>query len=338
MPPDTAHHVNTPRPVDFAIVGSARSGTTLVQRLAGDLDGVRTPPETHFFDLFLPALLAAQSFPLDEDGLRTALKQWASLEQCQGIEADLNAVADSLGGRCDSPGQLFNALVTQLTPGATIRGEKTPGHVRWWRPLARYNRSLVFVVVVRDPRAVVASSLAVPWGSGLVYGDWGSHLPLGLAYRWRETQRDARDLLSKLPHRSLLLRYEDIVRDPDTATAKVGELLGATAAAAATAARADAPRADDIVLPWESWKLNALGPVSGDRVDGWRATLSPAQAAMIAAICRAPMKQFGYDISPAETARAAAGFATLPPGIVRRLRGFRRILAAERRAIEGTAL
>jgi hypothetical protein len=319
-------------PVDFTIVGSARSGTTLVQRLAGDLDGVRTPPETHFFDLFLPALLAEQSFPLDEDGLRSALKQWANLEQCQGIDAVLDAIAQSLGGRCTSPGQLFNALVAHLTPDAEIRGEKTPGHVRWWRPLARHNPSLVFVVVVRDPRAVVASSLTVPWGAGLVYGDWGAHLPLGIAYRWRETQRDARELVTKLAHRSILLRYEDIVRDPDSATAKLGQFLGARNAAAGS------PRAENIVLPWESWKLNALGPVSEDRIDGWRETLTPTQAAMIATLCRSPMTQFGYDITRAESARAAAGFATLPPRTIRQLRGFRRILAAERRAIEATTL
>jgi len=42
---------------DFLIVGSARSGTTLVQRLACELPGVAMPPETHFFDIFLRRLL-----------------------------------------------------------------------------------------------------------------------------------------------------------------------------------------------------------------------------------------------------------------------------------------
>lgn len=37
----------------FLIVGTPRSGTTLVQRLASELPGVAIPPETHFFSLFV---------------------------------------------------------------------------------------------------------------------------------------------------------------------------------------------------------------------------------------------------------------------------------------------
>ena len=36
--------------VSFLMVGTPRSGTTLLQRLACELPGVGMPPETHFFD------------------------------------------------------------------------------------------------------------------------------------------------------------------------------------------------------------------------------------------------------------------------------------------------
>jgi len=51
------------RPVPhFAIVGSPRSGTTLVQRLCCELEGVVVPYETHFFSAYLP--VCRPRFPL----------------------------------------------------------------------------------------------------------------------------------------------------------------------------------------------------------------------------------------------------------------------------------
>jgi hypothetical protein len=317
---------------DFLIVGSPRSGTTLVQRLVGDLAGVQTPPETHFFDVFLLPLLAACSFPLDASGIYAALHSWSRLDVSQGIDVNADAIVAGLGGTCASPGALFDALVTHLTPDATVRGEKTPLHLRWWRPLARRNPQLVFVVVVREPRAVVASSLTVPWGPGLVYGDWGAALPLGIAYRWRQTQRDTRDLLTALPDRSLLLRYEDVVRDPEAARRSLAQLLGRPRQAIRS------PTVPAMVLPWETWKASALGPITEEPVSRWRETLSPAVAATIAAMCGAPMRQLGYPVARGEIMRGTAAMATLPPRTWRQLRGFRKILIAERRTIEEQVL
>src|SRR5687767_12835002 len=42
---------------DVFIGGTARSGTTLVQRLVCELDGVAVPPESHFLNGFLSIML-----------------------------------------------------------------------------------------------------------------------------------------------------------------------------------------------------------------------------------------------------------------------------------------
>src|SRR5437588_2405307 len=119
----------------FLIVGSQRAGTTLVQRLACELDGVAVPPETHFFSSrFAGSLVQRNTFPLDRRTLADELQRYASLPTSRGFDLDVDAVIERLGGSCRSWERLFGAIVRQLAgPDVPVVGEKTPGHLPWWR-------------------------------------------------------------------------------------------------------------------------------------------------------------------------------------------------------------
>ena len=168
-----------PKAPDFIIVGTPRSGTTLVQRLASELVGVRVPPETHFFVHFYPDLIKRNTFPLRSPDLEEELDNFAALPTSQGLQLVIGAVLEVLGKECRSPADLFSAVVRVLAGSAQVVGEKTPDHLKWWQPLTRAFPFLKVIWVVRDPRAVVASSLKVPWGM---------NNPLLLAERWRLDQ------------------------------------------------------------------------------------------------------------------------------------------------------
>ena len=71
--------------VRFLVVGSPRSGTTLVQRLACEIPGVRMPAETHFFSQFATGLLARRSFPLTGEALVDEIGRFASLDSSRGL-------------------------------------------------------------------------------------------------------------------------------------------------------------------------------------------------------------------------------------------------------------
>src|SRR5687767_3956121 len=157
------------------IVGTPRSGTTLVQRLACEIPGVQVPPETHFFTQFVPGLLERRSFPLDREALEAELGAYLALATSSDLPLDTAAVVDLLGGRCDSAVELFGAIVRSLVPEAAVRGEKAPGQLRWWRALTLAMLDLRLVAVIRDPRAVVASNRKTPWGAhphGFLAGAW----------------------------------------------------------------------------------------------------------------------------------------------------------------------
>ncbi len=305
-----------PGRVGFLVVGSARSGTTLVQRLACEIAGVRMPPETHFFSDFASNLVYRRKFPLAGAALREELELLASRDSSKGLELATDSIMDDLGGVADSPFGLFEAMVRALAGPNGILGEKTPGHLLWWPAIARAAPWVRFVVVVRDPRAVTASSLSMPWTADDDLASWGDRIHLPLAARWKFDQWTAARLSTTLgSERCLVLRYEDVVADPDAARERIASLIGAPAGLP----RQPAP--SEIVLSWEQWKTHALGTVSPDRVSAWHDALGPRKALQVAAICRTGMAHFGYADRPGHV-QAAIVRTRLGPDTTRKLRRY----------------
>jgi hypothetical protein len=281
------------------IVGTPRSGTTLVQRLASELGGVRVPPETHFFSEFVTSLVRRWPPPLDNGALRAALAAYAGRDYVRGIGFDVDAVVDDLGGRCETVLDLYGAITRQLAGGgAPVIGEKTPAHLLWWRPLARALPDLKMVGVARDPRAVVASTLEVGWRE--------HHVPA--AARWNDDVRRLRAAQHRLgPRRFLLVRYEDAVRDPDGARDTLAAFLE-VATPDGTGDRGDG----ELFASWETWKAQATGEVDAGRVERWRNAIDVRQQAEIVALAHWGMQYLGYD-GALDSLGAWAQRMTLPP-------------------------
>lgn len=272
-------------PPAFMIVGTPRSGTTLVQRLACEIRGVQVPPETHFFTQYVPGLVQRRTFPLEAAALADELDGYAALETSRDLSLDRDAVIAELGGRCDSPTALFGAIVRALAPGAAVLGEKTPDHLRWWRALAGSMPDLRLVAVIRDPRAVVASNRKTPWGR---------HPHGFLAEAWRLDAHEVEGLRDELPPaRRLVLRYEDVVAAPDETRRAIAELLDIPYAAAEPL---DADPVGALYQEREWWKEKVREPVTARWVEEWRSDLSDAEARDIELICREEMERFGYRV------------------------------------------
>jgi len=189
----------------------------------------------------------------------------------------------------------------------------------WWRPLARAAPWLRFVAVVRDPRAVVASNLATPWSADQRLPDWGDQLHLAFAVHWSVVQRRTLAMTEMLGReRCLVLRYEDVVADPATARARIGQFVGTPASTEPGAAPAG------IVPEWEPWKRDALGPVDSARAGKWREELDAGRAGQVAAVCRSEMRRFGYEQDLPSAAGAATVLGGLGPRAWGRLWRYRR--------------
>jgi hypothetical protein len=269
----------------FLIVGTPRSGTTLVQRLVSELPGVRVPPETKF----LQRLHRFRwRFPLEGPELRDALR---ACSMSAGVSSpDLGRMIDRLGGRATGPLGIWEAVLRESAgDGATLYGEKTPLHLRWWRPLSVALPSLRIIAVVRDPRGVVSSWLEVP------FGPRGENRVVRMAQTWKQDQHEVVRATNRLGSaRCLVIRYENAVMDPAAARRRIAEFLGINFGAHDPIRSVTA---DELFLSWEVWKDRAVGEITRERIDAWRESLDPSQVRIVEAICRRGMTRFGYPVS-----------------------------------------
>jgi hypothetical protein len=291
------------------------------------------PAETHFFSQFATGLLARQAFPLQGKALAEEIGRFASLDSARGLALDAEAVVKALGGVCRSPYALFEALVEQLSGPAHVWGEKTPEHLMWWRPLSRAAPRLRFVVVVRDPRAVVASNLSMPWREEGRVPAWGESTHLAFAEMWACLQEQVQIMARELgPDRVLRLLYEDVATEPDRARDQIARFLGRPPVTAPVRAP------EGIVLAWEPWKRAALGPVVSENIGAWRQSLGARHAREVAAVCRHGMRLFGYGDEAPSPVRAALTLAGLGPRQMARLVRYRRAYRGYLTAIDGRSL
>lgn len=286
----------------FLIVGTPRSGTTLIQRLACEIQGVKVPPETDFFARFYPALFRWR-FPLEGQALREAVAAYTSTKNVREARLDNDRLIERLNGRAHGPLDMFSAVIMEMAgDGARVYGEKTPKHLLWWSPLTTALPSLRLIALVRDPRAVVASWLTTPWGPSR------RRAHVLLADRWRLDQETVVSASTRLgSDRCLVLRYEEVVADPDRARSAIAAFIRAP-----YGAPVQTPRPEQIFLPRETWKTRATQEITIERINAWERILSPAQARQVEAVCHRGMRAFGYPTTRSSIS-ARAVVASLPP-------------------------
>jgi hypothetical protein len=241
--------------------------------------------ETHFFATFFERQLVKQRFPMTREQTRLVLQAYLADPSVRGIPLEADVILEEFDGGCPSAFALFSSIVRHLAPGYQVIGEKTPKHLRWWRPLSEASPDLKFVIVLRDPRAVVASWRTAPFGMEDV---------AALAATWALDVREAATLRRELgPDRVLVLRYEDVLADAVLAQRRLADFLSIGEPEEPVVREARPLFYDHEV----EWKARALGPVDLTRQHVWRTRLAPSEVKRIEWLLRGPMRRAGYQPS-----------------------------------------
>ena len=179
---------------------------------------------------------------------------------------------------------VVNALFSAWAAGQGKRrwGEKTPQHTLWWRAIREGFPDLQVVHLVRDGRDVALSYRAAHFGPKHVYH---------LAERWVAYLAAAEECQAALgPDGFQLLRYEDLLREPEGELRRVCAFLGEPFDLAMLDHHHDqAPYPTD-----PRNEANLRRPLLSENIEKWRTAMSGRELRIFEALAGGALERYGY--------------------------------------------
>lgn len=260
------------RPVFIA--GCGRSGTSLLRTLLDAHPDVYIPSES----LFIPDYLR------DGDRLPEPLLKALLFNEPQ-LRCWYKGPAEIVG---DAAGTIVavHERMARLD-GAAIWGQKTPRFVRYRRLIDQCIGPCSWLLIFRDPRAVCAS---------MRRSGQHTHSVRNACARWKRDNRDIVHFIDQpdaRPDNVHLVRYETLVREPESTLSRILESL-----------RLPWVPLDDLVqqsrpvfFPGSRFRNNTIRDgVLPDpaRINDWQSVLSSAEVSYVERACMSEMDSLGY--------------------------------------------
>ncbi len=280
------------------IIGPARSGTTLVERILNRHSRIVVPPETGYL-YFLDRVGALGEHPASKADLTRILSAYEQENRFAYLGIDSDADRAALLAGATSYEDIFSNLMGQflLRHEKARWGEKTPIHLRYVAHIRRAFPTAQLVMVVRDGRAAIASQLRHPvW-------DWDL---FSAARRWG---KDARFMLAA--QRSVdaghlfVLRFEDLVADPEPVIRDLCRYLGesfeptmiepGSAAGPAKPAQPAQPSSDAYYD--RPWMQKSTGAIDASRAGAWQDDFRAVEIKLMESIMGSELSELGYPLT-----------------------------------------
>jgi hypothetical protein len=233
-----------PEPEAIFIVGVPRSGTTLMRMILDKHSRIAIADENHYLGHLLPRQGARHDFRRvgdlqDDDAVRRLVARIYSDEFQRGSRLRENSQfwrwlvrrvpredleRRLLAGERSERG-VFTAVLRSYADRRrkAIFGEKTPAHIRWADTLLEWYPTAKVVHMVRDPRAVYRSELKRRNMRAVSFPyRWLVRVPvlmrgfilLEVAWAWADAVGRHRSLSRRYPDGYRMVRFEDLVREP----------------------------------------------------------------------------------------------------------------------------
>lgn len=281
-----------PLPQGFFIVGMPRSGTTLLSMLLNAHSQVRVSFETHYFGRFYR--------PCQR---RKALSNPATAHQfvCSFLDSpEVNQFGLSLDEKryiyqqatCKSQishSDILSALLQLYAQkqNKAIWGEKTPEHFFYIPQIMQLFPQTKIVGLVRDPRDVHLSLQSVPWAPGNIV----THARL-----WRKSIALMEQSQRQYPQQVRIVRYEDVLRQPEQELANLCRFLGIVFEEQMLARpQASGAPFDPDQEPWKQKNLQPLDPANSYK---WRQRMPARDTRLMQAYLSESLQHLNYSAAP----------------------------------------
>jgi hypothetical protein len=286
------------------VLGSTRSGTTLTRSILSAHPDIAIADGFHYW-------VEVANFRKVVPDLREpgALDRFFALLQTArhhvhiaDLEPELAEVRARLAEDPDPSGAKYFRLAMETYAkhrGATRFGEKTSANIRYLREIQEMFPRAKILHLVRDPRAVVASHLNVPWASRDV---------ISLALKWKLAVRTFLDFQKagpRFPGNLMEVRYEELVREPEAMIRRICAFV-------------DVPYDPRMLAHQEHsgikvsalpWKIGVTRAINDGAVARWQKELMGPRLALIQWLLAPEMRHYGYQplpVSAAERRRVPA--------------------------------
>jgi hypothetical protein len=285
---------------EFFIVGCPRSGTTLLRWMLDSHSEIAVTPETHFGANYVRNRdrFGVEGEPSARSALLDDFCRSAGFREMAIDESRFRARAQS-----DPTDPWLPLRVAMQDFGrrrkSVIVGEKTPSHAVHIEALSEAFPDARFLILRRDPRAVVAS-----WHRTT----WSKRTSTEVSEKWRRYSQAMRRACRSLPHRCLEIRYEELVSDPTAELKTICAFLGTTFDPGMLFYHERDASSPDEGVDFEL----TFEPPNPSRIDAWRAETPARELRRIEAICGHEMVVYGYGRDTSVGERLGMSITVLP--------------------------
>ncbi|NES70501.1 MAG: sulfotransferase [Okeania sp. SIO2D1] len=269
------------------LVGTPRSGTTLLQQILNAHSQIAIAPETNFMKKFWRKRRLYKNLSNDQNYqklISDIVKKPVFAEM--GLNADdFRQAALSI---TRDYGSLFNLLLEKFAElkKTSIVGEKTPEHLRYIEMIYKFFPSALFIHIVRDPRAVVNSWRKVPWSSGNVIDD---------TRVWHRNMIFIDNLPAHIKSSIMRINYEKLVLEPEQTLKKMCNFIGVEFEAQML--EFHTVNNNLVNVDREPWKVNIRQPLNPKLINQWQSELSPSMIFDIEAVAWFQMIRLRYPLN-----------------------------------------
>ena len=278
--------MTVPSTTPFFVVGSQRSGTTMLRLMLNKHPDLCVPHESGF--------IVEQARQADRFGDLAQADNRARL--VDAIAAHRFVVAGKLLPDRDAvlaePAASYAEVVDAIfrcyarARGKRRWGDKTPDYGQDIGVLWSLFPGAQFIHVVRDGRDVALSLRTLSWGSRNM---------IGLARDWAWKTIVPHKVGAALgPRHYMEIRYEDLVREPEAGLRRICAFLGERYDPAMLSYAEDA--AKEVPAGSLQWHRTSVSPPDKARAEAWRTRMSVADRAIFEEHAAEALALFGYEL------------------------------------------
>ncbi len=259
------------------IVGAPRSGTTLLRNLLNRHPRLAICGETRFYHYVYMRRRSFGDLANPTRRLRL-IAEYLSTERAERLGMRMAELRARLERYAVGYREFFTCLLEFYaeSQGKPRYGEKTPHHALFAETLCEWYPGATILHLVRDPRDVVASLQRMPWAANSIVANAGI---------WKECNLAA----ARSSHRTtyLLIRYEQLVSDPEQELIRICSFLGEDFTASMLAPDTSPPANHTQMRPHQL-------AVTQERLGLWKQELTTGQVSLIEWKLGDGMDRFGY--------------------------------------------